>query len=118
MAIKNVKRQKRALKTRSKIALTENNRLTVFRSNAHIYAQIITSKGSEILVTASTAELDLKSDNNGNIEAASRIGKVIAERALEKGIDKVSFNFPKFFLIFFFHYFLFALNILKILVLK
>ena len=92
MVIKNVKRQKRALKTRSKIALTENNRLTVFRSNAHIYAQIMTSKGSEILVSASTTELDLKSDNNGNIEAASRIGKVIAERALEKGIDKVSFD--------------------------
>ena len=67
MAIKSVKRQKRALKTRSKIALTENDRLTVFRSNAHIYAQIITSKGSEILVSASTAESDLKSDNNGNI---------------------------------------------------
>ena len=92
MAIKSIKRQKRALKTRSKIALTENSRLTVFRSNAHIYAQIITSKGSEILVSASTTELDLKSDNNGNIEAASRIGKVIAERALEKGIDKVSFD--------------------------
>ena len=92
MAIKSVKRKKRALKNRSKIALTKNIRLTVFRSNSHIYAQIITSKGSEILVSASTSESDLKSDNNGNIEAASRIGKVIAERALEKGIDKVSFD--------------------------
>ena len=92
MAIKNVKRQKRALKTRSKIALTENNRLTVFRSNAHIYAQIITSKGSEVLVSASTSESDLKSDNNGNKEAASRIGKAIAQRAIEKGIEKVSFD--------------------------
>ena len=92
MAIKKVKRQKRALKTRSKIALTENNRLTVFRSNAHIYAQIITSKGSEVIVSASTAEADLKSDNNGNIEAASRIGRIIAERSIKKGIDKVSFD--------------------------
>ena len=92
MVIKNVKRQKRALKTRSKIALTENNRLTVFRSNAHIYAQIITSKGSEVLVSASTSESDLKSDNNGNKEAASRIGKAIAQRAIEKGIEKVSFD--------------------------
>ena len=92
MAIKNVKRQKRALKTRSKIALTENNRLTVFRSNSHIYAQIITSKGSEVLISASTSESELKSDNNGNIEAASKIGKVIAERAIAKGIDKVSFD--------------------------
>ncbi len=92
MAVKIVKRKRRALKTRSKIALTENNRLTVFRSNSHIYAQIITRKGSEVLVSASTSESDLKSDNNGNIEAATRIGRVIAERAIEKGIDKVSFD--------------------------
>ena len=92
MVIKSVKRKKRALKTRSKIALTKNNRLTVFRSNSHIYAQIMTSKGSEVIVSASTSESDLKSENNGNVEAASRIGKVIAERALEKGIDKVSFD--------------------------
>tara|TARA_B100001113_G_C21029162_1_gene587173 strand:+ start:84 stop:428 length:345 start_codon:yes stop_codon:yes gene_type:complete len=90
--MKSVKRQKRALKTRSKIALTENNRLTVFRSNSHIYAQVMTSKGSEVIVSASTSESGLKSDNNGNIEAASRIGKVIAERAIEKGIKTVSFD--------------------------
>tara|TARA_Y100001970_G_C13915582_1_gene690795 strand:+ start:330 stop:680 length:351 start_codon:yes stop_codon:yes gene_type:complete len=92
MGIKSDKRKKRALKTRSKIALTAHNRLTVFRSNSHIYAQIISSQGSEVLVSASTAESDLKSKNNGNMEAASRVGKVIAERALGKGIDKVSFD--------------------------
>ncbi len=92
MGLKSDKRQKRAIKTRSKIALTENNRLTIFRSNSHIYAQIMTNKGSEVLVSASTTETNLKSDNNGNIEAASRVGKIIAERALEKGIDKVSFD--------------------------
>tara|TARA_B100000405_G_scaffold38360_1_gene25818 strand:+ start:569 stop:919 length:351 start_codon:yes stop_codon:yes gene_type:complete len=92
MGIKSEKRQKRALKTRSKIALTNNNRLTIFRSNSHIYAQITTNQGSAVLVSASTSESELKSDNNGNIDAASRIGKVIAERALEKGIEKVSFD--------------------------
>ena len=92
MGIKSVKRQKRALKTRSKIASTGNKRLTIFRSNTHMYAQIMTNKGSEVLVSASTSESDLKTDNNGNIEAATRIGKAIAERALEKGIDKVSFD--------------------------
>ncbi len=92
MAIKSVKRKKRALKTRSRIALTDNTRLTVFRSNSHIYAQIITSKGNEVLVSASTSESGLKSDNNGNIEAASRVGKAIAERAIEKGIKTVSFD--------------------------
>ena len=92
MGIKGEKRQKRALKTRSKIDLTNNNRLTIFRSNSHIYAQITSNNGSEVLVSASTSESALKSDNNGNIDAASRIGKVIAERALEKGIEKVSFD--------------------------
>ena len=92
MGIKGEKRQKRALKTRSKIALTNNNRLTIFRSNSNIYAQITSNNGSEVLVSASTSESALKSDNNGNIDAASRIAKVIAERALEKGIEKVSFD--------------------------
>ena len=92
MGLKNIKRQRRALKTRSKIALTQNKRLTIFRSNSHIYAQIMTNSGSEVLVSASTSESDLRSNNNGNIEAASKVGKVIAERALEKGIDKVSFD--------------------------
>ena len=92
MGIKSIKRQKRALKTRSKISLTENNRLTIFRSNSHIYAQIMTNEGTQVLVSASTSESDLKSDNNGNIEAASRVGQVIAERALKKGIEKVSFD--------------------------
>ena len=95
MGLKGIKRQKRALKTRSKIALTENNRLTVFRSNSHIYAQIMTYQGSEVLVSASTNESSLKSDKNGNIEAASRVGKAIAERALEKGIEKGMFKIAK-----------------------
>ena len=92
MAIKNIKRQKRATKTRSKIELSENNRLTVFRSNSHIYAQVSTFDGSQVIASASTTESSIKSDNNGNIEAASKVGKLIAERALEKGIDKVAFN--------------------------
>ena len=92
MAIKNIKRQKRATKTRSKIELSENNRLTVFRSNSHIYAQVSTYDGSEIIASASTTESSVKSENNGNIEAASKVGKLIAERAKEKGIEKVAFD--------------------------
>jgi len=92
MAIKNIKRQKRATKTRSKIELSENNRLTVFRSNSHIYAQISTFDGSEVIASASTIESSVKSENNGNIEAASKVGKLIAERAKEKGIEKVAFD--------------------------
>ena len=92
MAIKNIKRQKRATKTRSKIESSENNRLTVFRSNSHIYAQVSTFDGSQVIASASTTESSVKSDTNGNIEAASKVGKLIAERALEKGIDKVAFD--------------------------
>ena len=92
MAIKNIKRQKRATKTRSKIELSENNRLTVFRSNSHIYAQVSTFDGSEVIPSASTTESSVKSENNGNIEAASKVGKLIAERAKEKGIEKVAFD--------------------------
>ena len=92
MAIKNIKRQKRATKTRSKIELSENNRLTVFRSNSHIYAQVSTFDGSEVIASASTTESSVKSESNGNIEAASKVGKLIAERAKEKGIEKVAFD--------------------------
>ena len=92
MAIKNIKRQKRATKTRSKIELSENNRLTVFRSNSHIYAQVSTFDGSEVIASASTTESSVKNENNGNIEAASKVGKLIAERAKEKGIEKVAFD--------------------------
>ena len=92
MAIKNIKRQKRATKTRSKIELSENNRLTVFRSNSHIYAQVSTFDGSEVIASASTTESSVKSENNGNFEAASKVGKLNAERAKEKGIEKVAFD--------------------------
>ena len=86
MATKNVKRQKRATKTRSRIELSENNRLTVFRSNSHIYAQISNHDGSKVIASASTLDASLKGDNNGNIEAATKVGK------LAKGIEKVSFD--------------------------
>ena len=92
MSIKNIKRQKRALKTRSKINLLEKNRLTVFRSNNHIYAQIISNGGADVLATASTVESTIKDKNNGNLEAAAKVGKLIAERALERGIQDVAFD--------------------------
>ena len=92
MLNKNFKRQRRATKTRSRIELLESNRLTVFRSNSHIYAQICNFDGSEVIVSASTNESSVKSQNNGNIEAAQTVGKLIAERAKEKGIDKVAFD--------------------------
>ena len=92
MKDKILKRQKRATKTRSKIGQSQKNRLTVFRSNSHMYAQIMNPQGSEIIVSASTNESDLKQKNNSNNEAAVVVGKVIAERALKKGIDNVAFD--------------------------
>ena len=92
MAIKNIKRLKRAKKSRSKIALSQNNRLTIFRSNTHIYAQVFNFDGSQVIVSASTTEASLKAENNGKIEAATKVGKLIAERALEKGVNKVAFD--------------------------
>jgi len=72
----------------------ERPRLSVFRSNQHIYAQVIDDAQQHTLVAASTLEPDLKSqlESGGNIAAASQVGKLIAQRALEKGIHKVVFD--------------------------
>jgi len=92
MANKNISRQRRAKKTRSNIKLKDIHRLTVFRSSKHIYAQVMVKSGSEVLASASSNEPSIKSENNGNIEAASKVGKIVAERALEKGINRVAFD--------------------------
>lgn len=89
---KNISRLRRARKTRSKMRLKEIHRLTVFRSSKHIYAQVMLSNGSEVLTAASSIESIFKSKNNGDIGTASKVGKLIAERALEKGIKEVAFD--------------------------
>ena len=92
MSKKNISRQRRAKKTRSKVSLGDYHRLTVFRSSKHIYAQVMLSNGSEVITSASTTEVSVKEKNNGNIQAASKVGKLVAERALEKGINEVAFD--------------------------
>tara|TARA_Y100000768_G_scaffold222967_1_gene168192 strand:+ start:7411 stop:7656 length:246 start_codon:yes stop_codon:yes gene_type:complete len=57
-----------------------------------MYAQISNFDGSQVIVSASTADPSIKSNNNGNVEAATKVGKLIAERAKERGIDKVAFD--------------------------
>jgi large subunit ribosomal protein L18 len=69
---------------------TERPRLNVFRSLNHIYAQVIDDQTGATLAAASTLSLKLKT--GGNIAAAKEIGKVIAERAAEKGVKKVVFD--------------------------
>ncbi len=87
-------RLRRARKTRARIAEQKVARLTVFRSNCHIYAQIISGCGSRVLAAASTAESSVKSDvaNGGNVKAAAVVGKLIAERAVAAGVESVAFD--------------------------
>ena len=94
MIDKNQARLRRARKTRLKIAELKSVRLSVHRTNSHIYAQVFSSCGSKVLVSASTLEPEVRKDlgNGGNISAASVIGKLIAERAKKAGIEQVAFD--------------------------
>ena len=71
---------------------TERPRLAIYRSLNHIYAQVIDDVQGQTLASASTTEKDLRGSSGGNVEAARRVGKTIAERALAKGIDSVVFD--------------------------
>jgi large subunit ribosomal protein L18 len=71
---------------------TERPRLTVYRSLNHIYAQIIDDREGRTLAAASTTEKDLRGSTGGNVEAAERVGRAIAERAIERGIENVVFD--------------------------
>ncbi len=73
---------------------SERPRLAVFRSNQHIYAQVIDDTQQHTIVAASTVEPDLKTklSNGGNCDASTEVGKLVAQRALEKGISKVVFD--------------------------
>jgi len=70
----------------------ERPRLAVYRSLNHIYAQVVDDQLGKTIVSASTTEKDLRGTTGGNLDAARRIGKAIAERALEKGIESVVFD--------------------------
>ena len=71
---------------------TERPRLAIYRSLNHIYAQVIDDARGQTIVSASTTEKDLRGNSGGNLDAARRIGQVIAERALAKGIEQVVFD--------------------------
>ena len=87
-------RLRRARKTRAKIAELKVTRLSVHRTNTHIYAQIIAETGDKVLASASTVEADVrkKVKNGGNVEAAAAIGKLIAEKAIKAGVTQVAFD--------------------------
>ena len=94
MVDKNVSRLRRARQTRLKIREVGAVRLTVHRTNSHIYAQITSSAGDKVLAAASTAEKDMRTQlkNGGNRKAAEAVGARIAERAKQAGIERVAFD--------------------------
>ena len=93
-------RIRRSRQTRVRIATQRVARLTVFRSNLHIYAKVISDDGTQVLASASTAEKDVRTElgangkagKGGNVSAAAIVGKRIAEKAKAAGIDKVAFD--------------------------
>jgi len=92
---KNEARLRKHLRVRKKISGTpERPRLNVYRSLKNIYAQIIDDKSGRTLVAASTLDEAIKGkiQNGGNKEAAREVGKLIAQRALDKGITSVVFD--------------------------
>ena len=89
---KNIQRLKRHVRVRAKISGTADRpRLNVYRSNAHIYAQIIDDDKGAVLCTASSNEKGFEGIGS-NKEAAKKVGAKIAERALAKGIETVVFD--------------------------
>ena len=88
-------RVKKHMRVRNRLAgTTERPRLAVFRSNNHMYAQIIDDTVGNTLVSASTLDKDLKAEleKTNNVDAAAYLGTVIAKRAIEKGIKEVVFD--------------------------
>jgi large subunit ribosomal protein L18 len=91
---KNPARLRRARQTRLRIRETGAVRLTIYRTNLHIYAQITSPAGEKVLAAASSAEKDLRSKlkSGGNRKAAEAVGQRIAEKAKAAGIEKVAFD--------------------------
>lgn len=92
MSDKKESRLRRAKKTRIKMRELGKNRLVVNRSSQHIYAQIISPAGDTVLASAGTVEKELRSDATSNVNAAAKVGKLIAERAKKAGIEAVAFD--------------------------
>ena len=91
---KKPQRLRRARKTRAKIAELAAVRLTVHRSNSHIYAQVVDPSGAKVLAAASTVEPEVRKGvkHGGNVKAAAEVGRRIAERAKQLGIEAVAFD--------------------------
>ena len=90
---RSAQRQRRQRRDRKKITGTpERPRLSVFRSNRHISAQLIDDEAGRTVAAASTAEVDLRGSTTSNKEAAAKVGQLVAERAKAAGVDSVVFD--------------------------
>ena len=98
MIDKKESRLRRARATRARIALQKVNRLTVNRTNTHIYASVISADGARVLATASTVETEVRNQlasakgKGGNVSAAKLVGERIAHKARAAGIEQVAFD--------------------------
>jgi len=94
MISKKANRMRRAKKTRAKISELGAHRLSIHRTPRHIYAQVISPDGSKIIAAASTVQKDVAGEvkSTGNIEAASLVGKAIAEKSKSAGVTTVAFD--------------------------
>ncbi len=92
MNAKKQARIRRARRSRLKMRELGTVRLCVNRTPRHIYAQVISADGGKVLASASTVEKDLREGATGNVDAAQKVGSLIAERAKEAGITKVAFD--------------------------
>ncbi|WP_335872178.1 50S ribosomal protein L18 [Bacillus sp. 2205SS5-2] len=90
---KNKTRKKRHARVRAKITGTEARpRLNIFRSSKHIYAQLIDDTNGVTLVSASSLDKELTLESTGNLEAAIKVGALVAKRAADKGFASVVFD--------------------------
>jgi large subunit ribosomal protein L18 len=91
---KKIRRQRRARKTRAKIAELAVARLCVHRTGSHIYAQIIDATGGKVLVSASTLEKEMRTQvkSGADCAAAKQVGQRIAEKAKAAGVSQVAFD--------------------------
>jgi len=85
-------RRKATVRRAIKEAATGRARLTVFRSSKHIYAQVIDDLKGATLAAASSLEKDMRSKTGANVDAAKAVGKLVAQRAIEKGVKSVVFD--------------------------
>ena len=92
MNVKKASRHRRARRGRMKMREMGATRLTVTRTPRHIYAQVLSADGNTVLAQASTLDKDLRDGSTGNVDAAAKVGALVADRAKQAGVTEVAFD--------------------------